>query len=209
MKKVKLTLVGKYVACSLSLAILVAALVAVNISFDDSESKEVDYNYVNKVVTEEEMPVINSSSVIVRPYLDTNVKILKNFYDYKGEKEQQENSILYYESTYIPNYAIAYGGVEKFEVISILDGTVISIKEDDLLGKIIEIQHENDLISVYQSVNDITVKENQTVKQGEVIASSGVSNLNKDLNNHLLFELLHKGQIVNPEKYYNKDIKNL
>ena len=67
----------------------------------------------------------------------------------------------------------------------------------------------NDLISVYQSVKDFAVKENQLVRQGEVIAKSGTSNLNKELNNHLLFEILHKGQIVDPEDYYNKDIKQL
>ena len=109
----------------------------------------------------------------------------------------------------MPNYAIVYGGPETFEVTSILDGTVINIKEDSLLGNIVEIQHDNDIISVYQSVSDVTVEPNQIVKQGEVIAHSGTSNLNKDLKNHLSFELLYKNQIVNPEEYYNKDINEL
>lgn len=209
MKRIKLTKVGKITACALAFIVLVGALVLVDSSMKKQESENIDQDYVDKVVINDDIPVVNSTNLIVRPYLDNNVKIVKNFYNYQGTEEEQIGSIIYYESTYMPNYAIAYGGVEKFEIVSILDGTVESIKEDGLLGKIIEINHGNDLISVYQSINDITVKEGQIVKQGEVIASSGKSNLNKELNNHLLFELLHKGQIVNPEEYYNKDITQL
>ena len=155
-------------------------------------------------------PVISESTgVIKKPFINEEVKILKNYYDYQGTEEEQENSITYYESTYMPNYAICYGGPDSFEVTSILDGTVTNIKEDSLLGNIIEIQHDNDIISVYQSVSDVTVELNQIVKQGEVIAHSGTSNINKDLKKHLSFELLYKNQIVNPEEYYNKDINEL
>lgn len=209
MKKFKLTKVGKYAACAFALTLLVGSLVLVDVSIKENSDLKVDLDYVNKIVIDEDIPVVNSTSVIIKPYLDTNVKIMKNYYNYQGTEEEQINSIIYYESTYMQNYAVAYGGVENFEVVSILDGTVVSIKQDDLLGNIVEIKHENDIISVYQSVDNITVKENQVVKQGEVIASSGKSNLNKNLNNHLLFELLIKGQIVNPEEYYNKDIKQL
>lgn len=209
MKKIRLTKIGKYVACAFAFAVLVGTLVLVDSSMQEGEDKQVDHEYVNKVVIDEDVPVVSPSSVIIKPYLDSNVKILKNYYNYQGTEEEQINSIIYYESTYMPNYSVAYGGVESFEVVSILGGTVSSIKQDELLGNIIEIKHDNDLISVYQSVTDITVKENQVVKQGEVIAKSGVSNLNKSLNNHLLFELLVKGQIVNPEEYYNKDINQL
>lgn len=209
MKRIRLTKLGKITACASAFIVLIGTLVLVDGSIKKEESESVDQDYVNKIVINEDIPVVNSTNLIVRPYIDNNVKVLRNFYNYQGTEEEQIGSIIYYESTYMPNYAIAYGGVEKFEIISILDGTIESIKEDGLLGKIIEIKHENDLISVYQSISDITVEEGQVVKQGEVIASSGKSNLNKDLNNHLLFELLHKSQIVNPEEYYNKDITQL
>ena len=209
MKKLRFTKVGKYLIGGFVLTFLIGSIVFVELSLKNEADSEVDYEYVDDVVIDEVTPVVESSDTIIRPYLDKNIKIIKNYYNHQGTEEEQQNSILYYESTYMPNYAVAYGGVDEFEIVAILDGTVISIKDDSLLGIILEIKHENELISVYQSVKDVTVKENQVIKQGEVIGKGGISNINKNLGNHLLFEMIVKGQIVNPEEYYNKDINQL
>lgn len=209
MRKIRLTKFGKYSICIVAFISLIGTLALVDNSLNKKEQSNIDQDYVGKVVITDDIPVINSTNYIIRPYLDNNVKILKKFYDYKGSEEDQINSIIYYESTYMPNYTVAYGGIDNFEVVSILDGTVESVKNDEILGNIIEIKHQNDLISVYQSVDNVTVKDGQIIKQGEVIASSGKSNLNNNLDKHLLFELLYKGQIVNPEEFYNKDINQL
>ena len=52
---------------------------------------------------------------------------------------------------------------ETFEVIAVLDGTVINIKDDELLGKIVEVQHENNLVSSYQSLGEVSVKKNDFI----------------------------------------------
>ena len=51
-------------------------------------------------------------------------------------------------------------------------------------------------------------KQGDTVKQGSKIGKSGNSKINKDLVNHLHFELYVKGQVVNPEDCYNKKISD-
>ena len=211
MKKYRFKKSAVYVMYGLGFALLIGILVLTDSYLTVDDLKEPDYDYVTETVLDEEddVPVVNTNTLIIKPYSDQNVKILKNYYDYTAAKEQQENSILYYESTYMQNSAIAYGGVDSFDVVSILDGKVISIKEDELLGNIVEIEHDNKVISVYQSISEVIVKENQAVKQGEVIAKSGESNLNKSLNSHLLFELIIDSKIVNPEEYYNKNINEL
>ena len=65
------------------------------------------------------------------------------------------------------------------------------------------------MISVYQSLSDVIVKKDDLVIQGQIIAKSGTSNINKELENHLHFELYYKGKIVNPEEYYNKSVDEL
>jgi len=211
MKKYRFKKSAVYVMYGLGFALLIGILVLTDSYLTVDDLEEPDYDYVTETVLDkdEDVPVVNTDTIIMKPYSDQNVKILKNYYDYTAEKEQQENSILYYESTYMQNSAVAYGGVDSFDIVSILDGTVVSIKEDELLGNIVEIEHDNKVISVYQSISDVIVKENQAVKQGEVIAKSGASNLNKSLNNHLLFELIIDSKIVNPEEYYNKNINEL
>lgn len=168
--------------------------------------------YVDSEITENkdnDVPVVGTSSSIVRPYLDNSVSIAKTFYDYAGEESEQENSIIYYEGTYMQNSGVDYANDNIFDVISILDGTVISVEDNDILGKTIQIRHSNDLISVYQSLSEISVKKDDQVIQGQIVAKSGTSNINKDLGNHLHFELYYKGKIVNPEEYYNKSIDEL
>ena len=107
------------------------------------------------------------------------------------------------------NSGVDYAMDSEFDVVSILDGTVIKVEENDILGVIVEIRHTNDLISIYQSLKDVSVKVDDKVVQGQIIAKSGTSNINTSLTNHLHFELYHKGMIVNPEDYYNKLLGDL
>ena len=175
-------------------------------------NKNNDLQYVDGEITEKiekDIPVVSTASVIERPYLDNSVKLVKSFYDYMADESSQENAIIMYDNTYMQNSGVDYANKDVFDVVSILDGSVISVKEDNLLGITVEIRHSNDLISVYQSLSDVIVKEGDELLQGQIIAKSGLSNIDKELGNHLHFELYYKGTIVNPEEYYNKDINEL
>ncbi|MBE6144659.1 MAG: M23 family metallopeptidase [Firmicutes bacterium] len=210
MKKYRLKkpmVIGIY---GLALVAFLGTMFVVEKSFFESELEEPDYDYVSQTIFDKDVPVVNTTPTIIRPYTDTEVKIVKDFYDYQADEEKQKNSIIYYESTYLQNSGVSYGGKEEgFEVVSILDGTVIDVKEDNTLGKIVEVRHANDVVSVYQSLSEVNVKKDDEIKQGTVIGKSGTSNISKDLNNHLHFELIIKGQIVNPENYYDKKVDEL
>ena len=209
MKKYRFRKPAIIVISTLCFAILILGVAIINTSMNQVSLQIPDYDYVTDTILNEEEPVANTKNIIMRPYNNTEVKILKDFYERNDTEENQENSLIFYDSTYMPNSSIAYGGIDSFDVVSILDGTVIKVSEDDLLGNIVEIEHTNKIISVYQSVSEVAVKENQVVKQGEVIAKSGESNLNLSLKKHLLFELIVNSNIVNPEDYFNKKVENI
>lgn len=171
--------------------------------------KKPEIEYVSKTIIEENKPVVAINNVIKRPYNNENVKIIKDYYDYRDESVEQENSIIYYEDTYLQSSGVAYGSGESFDVVSILDGTVSSISENELLGNIIEIDHGNGIIGYYQSLSEITVKKGDAVIQGQTLGKSGFSNIAKELNDHLNFELSIKGKLVNPEDYYDRNISDL
>ncbi len=180
-----------------------------NITTNSNFKNNTDTPYVNKTIFEEDVPVVNVSNKIIRPYLDEDVKLQKSYYDYQADNESQKNSILYYEKTYLQNSGCTYNGKEHFDVVAVLDGTVTSVKEDELLGKIVEIKHDNNIISVYESLSEITVKENDVVTQNTVIGKSGEANIAKDLKDHLHFELIINGSNVNPEEYYDKNVSEI
>lgn len=209
MKKYRFRKPAIIVISTLCFAILILGVAIINTSMNQVSLQIPDYDYVTDIILNEEKPVANTKNIIMRPYNNSEVKILKDFYERNDTEENQENSLIFYDSTYMPNSSIAYGGIDSFDVVSILDGTVIKVSEDALLGNIVEIEHTNKIISVYQSVSEVAVKENQVVKQGEVIAKSGESNLNLSLKKHLLFELIINSNIVNPEDYFNKNVENI
>lgn len=169
------------------------------------------YDYVSKSILdyEEDVKVVNSGEKINKPYNNETVKLVKDFYDYKGESSSQENSLIYYEDTYIQSSGVSYSNGESFEVLAILDGTVTEVKEDDVVGNSITVEHSNGIISIYQSITNIKVKEGDKINAGFVIADSSTSNISKELNNHLYFELIIDGLCVNPEVYYDKLINEI
>lgn len=172
---------------------------------DDSKME-----YVNsEIVTDNEyIPVVSQNTYILRPYLISSITVSKSFYDYEAESSSQENAIIYYENTYMQNSGIDYTNKETFDIVSILDGTVIEVTDNKILGKTIKIKHNNDLISTYQSLSEVSVKENDAVLRGQVIAKSGTCPLYSSDNN-LHFELTYQGKLVNPESYYNKSVDEL
>lgn len=201
-----------------SIAMLIGSVYVIerlvnNAVFQNEEVEEVEEVIYssddNDYEFHDDIPVVNTEEVIVRPYTNGDVKIVKNYYDYQGDASGQENSIVYYGNTYMQNSGVDYGMDLEFEVVSILDGTVIEVVDDEIMGKTIKIKHSNDLISVYQSMGSVDVKVDDVVTQGMVIGKSGEANVSPELGNHLHFELYHQGSVVNPENYYDKLVNDL
>lgn len=178
---------------------------------EDKQMENLEYvSY--EILTDNVMPVSKEETVeqtdLVRPYEDQSVEIGKSFYDYQGEEENQQDSIIYYENTYIQNTGVDYVSKEIFQIRAIKDGTVTSITKDDITGTTIKIEHDNNMISIYQSVDKVTVKEKDKVTKGQQIAVSGTNNINSSLGNHLHFELYDKNVLVDPEKYFTNNEGN-
>lgn len=191
----------------LIVAILVLIPVLTVIIFSKESMKKTN-DLVTTDTISDTVPVINETRKMINPYTDSSVTISKSYYDYKGEATEQEKSITVYENTYIQNTGIDYISTNTFDIVSVLDGTVVTVKEDELLGKIIEVKHDNGLITSYQSLSEITVQKNDKIKQGQVIGKSGTNKLDKEIGNHLHFEIYENGSSVNPINYLNKEVDN-
>lgn len=166
-------------------------------------------DYVNKTIFQNEIPVVAEKEKLIRPYVDNAIQIATNYYNTKDDEEIQKNSLIFYENTYLQSTGIDYKIDYDFDVVSILDGVVITVREDQVLGKLVEIKHKNNIISTYQSLSEIYVNTGDEVKQGALIGKSGTSNLQKDMGSHLHFELMIDSKNVDPEEYYDKELVEL
>lgn len=193
--------------CMLGLLAFISILTISELKYNAKPSN--DNSHVNKTIFENKIPVVGTIETISRPYTDSSIKIKTNYYNKEDDEETQKNSLILFENTYLPSTGIDYQADYNFDVVSILDGVVITVKDDQTLGKLVEIKHKNNIISTYQSLSEILVKEGDEVKQGTIIGKSGTSNIQKDIGNHLHFELTIDSKTVDPEEYYDKELGNL
>lgn len=187
--------------CVFGISLYLVQRIVNNNTFKNDEQME----YVdNDIVSDNEyVPVVNEPVTIMRPYLANDVTVLKKFYNKDSETNEQEDSIIYYEGTYMQNSGVDYSSKEIFDVVSILDGTVIEVSDNKILGKTVKIKHSNELTSTYQSLSDVNLKKDDVVKRGELIGKSGTNSIySKNYNLH--FELCYQGKFVDPETSYNK-----
>jgi len=85
-------------------------------------------------------------------------------------------------------------------VSAVLDGTVIFAGWTDDTGFVIQIQHDNNLISIYKHNTKLLKKTGERVKAGTPIALVGNTG-SITTGAHLHFELWHNGAAIDPAKY--------
>ena len=87
-------------------------------------------------------------------------------------------------------------------VKAVLDGTVIYSGWSEDYGHTIQIQHEEDIVSIYKHNEKLLKKTGDKVTAGSPIALVGNSG-SLTTGTHLHLELWHQGSAVDPAKYIN------
>jgi murein DD-endopeptidase MepM/ murein hydrolase activator NlpD len=89
---------------------------------------------------------------------------------------------------------------EDETIKSTLDGTVVYTGFTAEDGNIVQVQHNNNLISIYKHCAAILKTRGDRVKSGEAIAVVGNTG-EKSNGPHLHFELWYNGASVNPQEF--------
>lgn len=193
------------------IAVMVVSVMLVVTGVKNYLTEEPKYNYTLDDFFQSDLsPVVSTKSdTIIRPYIDDKVKVGKYFYDFETDKEKQEGSLIYFENTYMQNKGVDYVNDEDFDVLSVLDGEVISVEENEVYGKVITIKHNDNLKTVYSNVTDVLVATGYKVSQGEIIASSTSSKLDTENKSLLHFEVYYKENPMDPENLYTLKVNEL
>ena len=100
------------------------------------------------------------------------------------------------------HFAVDLVAPENSVIYAVLDGTVNFASWTDEFGYVLQIQHENNLLSIYKHCSQLFSKVGDPVTAGSVGAIIG-SHGTYSTGFHLHFELWHKGVPLNPADYIN------
>jgi murein DD-endopeptidase MepM/ murein hydrolase activator NlpD len=79
------------------------------------------------------------------------------------------------------------------------DGVVLEVQTQRGFGRVVKIDHGNDVVTVYAHLSEALVKKGQQVSRGDIIAKSG--NSGRSSAPHLHYEIRIKDRPVNPLSY--------
>ncbi|GAA0468580.1 M23 family metallopeptidase [Alkalibacillus silvisoli] len=176
------------------------------------EAEQEDYNWQveqNDLIDQQQEaaegdeaePVVADQEELVLPVLlGDRTEIITNFYDVEASAEDQEDALIFYNNQYYQSQGvdITSSDGEPFEVIVSLSGTVVEVKDDDLLGQTVEVEHGEERMTVYASLSEVEVEEGDELSQGDNIGLSGENVYSESDVSKVHFQLIEDGEPVNP-----------
>ncbi len=103
-------------------------------------------------------------------------------------------------SLQLNHYGVDIVAAPNEPVVAVADGTVTLSTWTLETGYVLQIQHDDNLISVYKHNSQLLKKQGTRVKAGETIAIIGNSG-ELTTGPHLHFELWYNGNPIDPQKY--------
>ncbi|SDI03802.1 stage II sporulation protein Q [Alteribacillus persepolensis] len=161
---------------------------------------------------EDSVPTAGEGETLQMPVMDEeSVDIIGYYYDHDAAAEEQQDALVYYNNMYYQNKGIdiAANDGESFEVTAAATGEVVKAEKDDVLGHVVDIKHANDIVTSYNSLEDLQVEEGDTVTQGSVIGSAGRNVYNSDAGVHAHFEVRMNGEPLNPSDVFHQKVKDI
>lgn len=175
-----------------------------NVNEDSELPGEENYS-LDDQASEDSHPVTGHLETMNWPVADgVSTKVVLPYFDDQATEDEQMEAMVQYQQTFHPSQGIgiAHAEGESFEVLAALSGTVINAEKEPIYGYVVEIEHDDGLVTIYQSLDNLEVASGDQVRQGEVLGHAGRNVFRKDLGVHLYFEVRENGQVVNPNSYF-------
>ena len=146
------------------------------------------------------------------PFNDNlDYSIVRKFYDKNSSKEEQLKSLIKYGNSYRTSSGTSYAKKDNtsFEVLASLSGKVIEIKDSPLYGNYVVLEHNDKVKTYYYGLSEVCVQVGSTVKQGDKLGVSGLTEIDKEAGNHVYFLVKVQDKYINPETLVGKKISEL
>ncbi|WP_182199849.1 M23 family metallopeptidase [Paraliobacillus salinarum] len=171
----------------------------------DQVEHPLDYN-------QDSNPVVNPSEIVKMPVsADAQTEIVTNFYDYDKTPEEQAQALVLYNNKYYQSKGIDIASTtdKTFSVVASLSGEVTDVRQDPMLGYVVEMEHADGVTTHYASLTDIQVESGEKVKQGEELGVAGKNNFGQASGTHVHFEIRKDGEAVDPQQFFNQTVADI
>lgn len=179
---------------------------------DSDDGQDVAEENADSPYDQDAETVADQQEVVKMPIENADqAEIVTKFFDYNADEEDQESALVHYNNRYYQSTGIDVASTddEDMNVTAALSGTVKDVKEDPLLGNLVELSHENDVATYYASLDEVEAEEGDKVEQGDAIGTAGKNIFGKDNGEHVHFELRKDGEAMNPEEFFNQPVGKL
>ncbi|MCM1130473.1 MAG: M23 family metallopeptidase [Roseburia sp.] len=138
-------------------------------------------------------------------------EVVRIFFDLALSDEELDAAVITTGGYFIESKGISYAKSDNsvFDVCSIYDGKVTSVEEDELDGVCVTIKHAADVVSIYSSLSNVSVKVNDTVKVGQVIGKASTSLADVEAGVHVHLEVKVNNAYVNPTTVFGKELSEV
>lgn len=155
-----------------------------------------------------QLPSIEIQEKIGLPY-KINASTLTHFFDLSKSDELLNKAVIEFEGVYRPSQGVDYGYDGKvFEVIAMISGEVVDIKEDSLMGKSVTVKNGNVELT-YQSLSSVLVNKGQIIQQSDLLGLAGENLYNQSLGIHLHVVAEVDGKLVDPALLIGRELNEI
>lgn len=156
------------------------------------------------------LPVIERSEELIEVPMKVNAEKVISFYASDKEENELMQAVSEYQGVWRPSQSVCYSFSNKvFEVTAMVSGKVSEIYQDELMGKCVEVDCGNGLVITYQSLSNVNVILNQTVRQFDLIGLAGENSYHSALGVHAQITAHLNGELVDPEKLIHSKVSEL
>ncbi|GGG84228.1 M23 family metallopeptidase [Paenibacillus radicis (ex Gao et al. 2016)] len=151
--------------------------------------------------TDKELEGIRKGEKLAWPVANVeDLQVELPFYDETASDEDKAKAVVQMGDTFSAHLGVDLvdPNDQTFPVQAALSGKVTLVDRHPTNGNTVEISHGDGLVTVYQSLSEISVAVGDEVKQGTIIAKAGRNELERDLGVHLHFGVLSNNEAINP-----------
>lgn len=189
--------------------VLIALIIASAGNSNNFETPVIDDTLDDEI----EEPVINDTEeVITLPFSkELDYTVTRMFYDQQASTVDQEKALIKYGTTYRTSDGVAYARKDNqtFDVLAVLSGKVVEVKENPLYGTYVVLEHDHDIKTYYYGLQDVLVSVGSEVEQGSKLGCSGTTQIDKEAGNHVFLKVQKNGKKLNPQKLIGTKISEI